>query len=133
MQLEKAPDLEPPSPRAAKNRVNTMSYGDAPQEQLAEELASLVCAVPSMAAASGRRGSRRSRGFRGGNRSKSMDIDGHRPFFRLFRGLLARFRCVSEAQPQARHHRLLRSGSVERPERLLRILEALAAQEGGGY
>ncbi|CAK9074091.1 unnamed protein product [Durusdinium trenchii] len=50
--LNKAPNLEPPSPRqAGKNRNTTMSYGNAPKEQLAEELASLVCGVPSMAAA----------------------------------------------------------------------------------
>jgi len=49
--LSKAPDLEPPSPRqGGKNRTATMSYGNAPKEQLAEELASLVCAVPSMTA-----------------------------------------------------------------------------------
>jgi len=51
--LNLAPDLEPPSPRRdGKNR--TMSYGNAPKEQLAGELASLVCAMPSTAQASQR-------------------------------------------------------------------------------
>ena len=65
--MQRAPELEPPSPRAAKQRVNTMSYGDAPQEQLAEELASLVCGVP----ASGRLGKYR-RFVDFGGRSKGV-------------------------------------------------------------